>query len=97
MSTNYIGKLLIEKGEKFYSIGKGGIGSLIAGLSLAAFICIVSLITEGRIYFLDGYTITVVGSVLSILLVTVGLFLLPFFFFGLHYMGLGRICENTEK
>lgn len=97
MNTNYIGKLLIEKGEKFYSIGKGGIGSLIAGLCLAVLICVISLIGYGQIYFLDGYTITIVAWIVSMLLVAVGLFLIPFFFAGLHYMGIGRICENTEK
>lgn len=96
MDTNNIGTLLIEKGEKFYTVGKKGIISFLAGLGLAAFICILSLLIEGEIYFLRGYEITVFGSVVSLVLIAGGAFLLPFYFFGLHYIGLGKICENTK-
>ena len=96
MNKDYIGSLLIEKGEKFYTLGKMGIISLLSGLGLAAFICILGLLLYGRIYFLEGYGITIFDSIISILLTIIGGFLLPFFFFGLHYMGLGKICENTK-
>ena len=97
MDRNNIGELLISKGEKFYSLGKKGIIALLAGIGLDALICVLSLIIEGRVYFLSGMEITVIGSIVSILLAVVGLFLMPFFFFGLHYLGLGKICKNTEE
>lgn len=95
--SNNIGELLISKGEKFYSIGKKGIFLLLAGLGLAILICLISFIGYGKLYFFDGYAFTAFSWILSILLVLIGSFLIPFFFFGLHYMGLGQICENTKK
>lgn len=92
-----IGKMLIKKGAKFHALGKKGIYCLCAGPGLAVLICIFSLALYGKLYFFDGMAITAVGWILSILLTTIGGFLYPFYFFGLHYMGLGRICQNTEE
>lgn len=97
MYTDDIGNLLVEKGEKFYSTGKAGIISLLAGVGLAMLICLISFSSYGRVFFFDGYTITAIAWIVSIMLVLIGSFLLPFFFFGLHYMGIGQICENTKK
>ena len=97
MDTNNIGQLLIEKGIKFYSIGKKGIFTLIAGIGLAVLICLIGLLLYGKIYFLSGYSFTIIISTVSLLIIAVGITLLPFFFLGLHYLGLGKICENTEK
>jgi len=97
MYTKDIGNLLIAKGEKFCSTGKAGIISVLAGFGLAMLICLISFIGYGELYFFDGYAITAFGWILSILLVLIGSFMTPFFFFGLHYMGLGQICENTKK
>ena len=97
MEDNTIGRMLIEKGKKFYTAGAFGIKSMIAGIGLSIFICIISSLIYGRLYFFDGFAITAISWVLSIILIIIGAFLFPFYFFGLHYMGLGQICENTNK
>lgn len=97
MVENGVGKMLIKRGAKFYSLGKKGIYCLLAGPCLALLICVLSLILEGEIIFFNGYPITSIGWIVSILLPAIGAFLYPFYFFGLHYIGLGKICQNTEK
>lgn len=92
-----IGTMLIKCGAKFYSMGKKGIHCLFVGPGLALFICGLSLALYGKVFFFDGYLFTTICWVLSILLTVIGAFLYPFYFFGLHYMGLGKICQNTEQ
>lgn len=90
-----IGKNLIEIGENFYFFGKWGIKSFGAGICLAILICLISLIGFGRVYFFNN-PISTIGWIISILLIAGGAILFPFYFFGLHYIGLGQICTNTS-
>lgn len=96
MATNSIGNLLIEKGTKFYQWGKTGFGDFIGGIVLAALISIFSLAGYGRVYFFDGYVFTGVLWICAFFLIAVGAALIPLYFIGLHYMGLGRLNQYNE-
>ena len=97
MSGYTIGKTLMIKGKRYYTIGKTGIISLYIGVLLEILICGICFALEGRVFLFDGYLITSLAWIRSFFLIASGLFSLPFFFFGLQYIGLGKICKNTEK
>ena len=96
MDINSIGNTLIEKGTKFYQWGKTGFGNFICGAVLAAIICVVSLAGYGRIYFFDGYAFTGALWICAFFLMAIGSALIPLYFIGLHFMGLGRINQYNE-
>lgn len=97
-----ISKTLLEKGAKFYKVGGVLIKVLLASLALFALIMIIGIIGWGTgscLYILTvytRYTFVDILIVISYLGIVAGLVGLPFFFFGLHYMGLGQIAINTE-
>ena len=96
MNNSHVGNLLMEKGEKFYRWGKSGFGNFICGIVMAAMIAIISLAGYGKVYFFDGYEFTGVLWVCSFFLTSIGAALIPLYFIGLHYMGLGRLNQYNE-
>ncbi len=95
MYTN-VGDLLMRKGDSFYRWGKTGFGSFFSGLVLAVMICIISIAGYGRVYFFDGFAITAVLWICVFVLVAGGSAMIPLYFLGLHYMGLGRLNQYGE-
>lgn len=96
MDTNNIGNLLLEKGTKFYQLGKSGFSSFICGVVLAILISLISFLGYGKVYFFDGYTFTGVLWFCAFFLIAVGSAQIPLYFIGLHYMGLGRLNQYNE-
>lgn len=96
-----ISKLLLGKGYSFYN--KGKILIKILGISVAAFVLIilVALIgfggLGGVLYFDSEYGFANVLIAISYLGILVGLIGIPFYFIGLHYLGLGQISKNTDN
>ncbi len=99
-----IPKLLLTNGTKFYNFGRFAIKRLLLiGAAVWALIQLISLIgwgVNGLLLSLLAESIysfvnlLVVAAYISILIGLVGV---PFYFAGLHYLGLGQIAENTKK
>ena len=105
--TRSIESRLLEIGEKQYQFGRTGILRVLPiTVGLSILFLIVHFITRGGFEtFIDAFkfdfgmldglqAIVVIAIYLGVLYTLVGV---PFYFCGLHYLGLGKISENTKK
>ena len=100
---NNVSELVLKKGEKFYKVGR--ILVKVLGISAAIFVLILLIAILGWGMRIIPYVLGVnvdydfvnmlIG--LSYLGILVGLIGVPFYFLGLHYMGLGQIAKNTDN
>lgn len=100
---NNVADLVLKKGEKFYRLGRTLVKVL--GISLAVFLLIllIAILGWGSIVIPYVFLVNVDYAFVNFLIglsylgIVVGLIGVPFYFWGLHYMGLGQIAKNTEK
>lgn len=98
-----VSELLLEKGNSFYKKGKMLIKIFLISLALFALILLIALMDWGSRYGLilvltfTSYPFVNFLTVVAYLGILIGLVGIPFYFLGLHYMGLGQIGKNTEK
>ena len=98
-----VSELLLEKGNSFYKKGKMLIKIFLISLALFALILLIALMDWGSCYGLTlvltftSYPFVNFLTVVAYLGILIGLVGIPFYFLGLHYMGLGQIGKNTEK
>lgn len=95
--------LLLYKGEKFYNVGSTMAKILGISAALLFLILLIGFMGWGvysPLYILSvhsGYAFVDFLIRLSYLGLSVGLLGVPFYFIGLHFMGLGQIAYNTES
>lgn len=97
-----VSELLLNKGNSLYSKGKMLIKIFLISLALFALILLIALMGwggSGLIWVLTftSYPFVNFLTVVAYLGILIGLVGIPFYFLGLHYMGLGQIGKNTEK
>ena len=98
-------KMLLQKGEKFYAIGKILCIVLLGAIALLILTLMVASLLEGPGAIVDCLTFTVHKSYafvntligLAYLGCLVGAAGPVLYFNGLHLIGLGQIAENTNK
>lgn len=88
-----IGKLLVYKGEQFRKIGLVGAVITLSGIALGILTGIVLVMNE--YHFLE--LVTNPFGIISFIADALGCGMVPFYFIGLHYLGLGQIIRNTES
>ena len=95
--------LLLYKGEKFYNVGSTMAKILGISAALLFLILLIGFMGWGvysPLFILSvhsGYAFVDFLIGLSYLGLSVGLLGVPFYFIGLHLMGLGQIAYNTES
>ena len=98
-----VSELLLDKGNSFYKKGKMLIKIFRISLALFALILLIALMGWGGyglirvLTFITSYPFVNFLTVVAYLGILIGLVGIPFYFLGLHYMGLGQIGKNTEK
>lgn len=98
-----VSDFVLNKGKSFYSKGKFMMKwLLLGGLALMVLIMLISQIGWGywgQDYLIISGTYGFVNflMVIAYLGILIGLIGIPFYFIGLHYMGLGQIAKNTDN
>lgn len=98
-----VSELLLQKGNSFYEKGKTLIKIFLISLAVFALILLITLIGWGASSILLSLTVTTIYGFVNFLIVVaylgilIGLIGIPFYFLGLHYMGLGQIAKNTDN
>ena len=100
------GARVLKKGLTFEKVGKILIFCLLGGIGLLILITLITLAMGGdvddimRSLFFGQYGMywfVNFFDAIAYLAILVGCFGIPLYFFGLVYVGLGQIAENTRK
>lgn len=88
-----ISELLIYKGEQFRKIGLVGAVTLLCGvcLGIITMFCVIAGEYPPIALLVNPF------GIFTFVLDALGAGLIPFYFFGLHYLGLGQIVRNTSS
>ena len=98
-----ISKLLLKKGNSYYRKGRILIKIFLISLAVFVLIQLVNIIGWGASNIVLTLTATSIYGFVNILIIVaylgilVGLIGVPFYFIGLHYLGLGQISKNTDN
>ena len=98
------GQRILAKGLKFEKVGKTLIFTLLAGIALLILVVLIGAMMENSepitmLFFVapQGYEFVPAVVGIAYLDIVAGCFGIPLYFFGLVYVGLGQIAENTKK
>lgn len=88
-----ISELLVYKGEQFRKIGFVGAVIALSGIVLGILTGIILVMNEYPFLAL----VTNPFGIISFVADGLGCGMVPFYFIGLHYLGLGQLVRNTEN
>ena len=105
MDTNIISDLLIEKGERYYKIGRVLCKVLFGSIALFLITLCLPTICDGfdpigrylTFTTMHPFIFVYVFLIISYLGILIGSFGPMIYFNGLKNLGLGQIAKNTEK
>ena len=98
-----VSDLVLRKGQQFYGIGKTAAKILGISAGVLALILFIGLLGWGAISLLyilslhSDFSFVNFLTGLSYFGILVGVIGVPFYFMGLHFLGLGQIAKNTDN